>query len=186
MEALVRFLEQYPELRTKRLLLRHYRYQDLEDLFEIFSSKKTTRYIYTYHESKKVTKRFLKYKIEHAYEGTMRDWVLENEEHKAIGILRIRFHLRKKEAEIAYVLNEKYWRKGYAYEACLKFLYYGFNQLKLNSICAQVSTNNIPSLNLLGRLRFSHEYTDRNFFLFHTTEHYRITKSQFKREVEVK
>ena len=35
MEALVRFLEQYPELRTKRLLLRHYRYQDLEDLFEI-------------------------------------------------------------------------------------------------------------------------------------------------------
>lgn len=185
-KSIKKLLDEYPEIQTERLLMRHYHYSDVDDLYEIFSSKKTTKYINTYHESKKVTKRYLKNKIENAHSGKTRDWALENQDGKVVGIIRMRFDLKKKEIELAYVLNEKECRKGYAYESCLKVLYYCFQNYDVESIVAVVRTNNIPSINLLGRLRFELEYIDRKFAFLPETAYYRMTKEQFSRAVEIK
>lgn len=185
-KSIRKLLEEYPEIQTERLLMRHYHYSDVDDLYEIFSSKKTTKYIKTYHESKKVTKRYLKSKIENAHSGKTRDWVLENEKGKVVGIIRMRFDLKKKEIELAYVLNEKECRKGYGYESCLKMLNVCFQNYDVQSIVAVTRTSNIPSINLLGRLCFEFQYTDRKLFFLPATAHYQMTKEQFERAVETR
>lgn len=186
MQSIKEFLLKYPTIQTKRLIIRPFRYDDVDDLYEIFSSKKTTKYIQTFHESKKVTKRDLAQRIKNIHNSMIRDWALENENHKLIGIIRMKFSFKKKEIEFAYVLNEQEWRKGYGYEACLKMLYYCFQNYDVNCITAEVRSSNIPALNLLGRLGFEYEYTDRSFFFSPVTEHYKMTKEKFHLTVEVK
>ena len=64
--------------------------------------------------------------------------------------------------EIAYYFNPSYWKKGYAYEACKAVINYGFEQLKLEYITAQIDEANTDSrkhfkrmLNYMEELRIS-------------------------------
>ena len=56
--------------------------------------------------------------------------------------------------EIAYYFNPLYWKKGYAYEACKAIVNYGFEQLKLKYITAQIDAANVNSKKLVERLGF--------------------------------
>ena len=72
--------------------------------------------------------------------------------------------------EIAYYFNPLYWKKGYAYEACKAVINYGFEQLKLEYITAQIDEANTDSRKLVERLGFELKAHQKNVEL-----HGRIT-----------
>ena len=72
--------------------------------------------------------------------------------------------------EIAYYFNPLYWKKGYAYEACKAVINYGFEQLKLEYITAQIDEANTNSRKLVERLGFELKALQKNVEL-----HGRIT-----------
>ena len=72
--------------------------------------------------------------------------------------------------EIAYYFNPLYWKKGYAYEACISVINYAFDILKLKYITAQIDELNANSRNLVERLGFRLKKIQKN-----TELHGRIT-----------
>jgi ribosomal-protein-alanine N-acetyltransferase len=68
--------------------------------------------------------------------------------------------------EIGYALHPNYWEKGYMKEAAFKLIEYGFSEIRLHSIEANVNPNNIPSIKLLEKIGFKKEAYFRENFLF--------------------
>jgi ribosomal-protein-alanine N-acetyltransferase len=60
-------------------------------------------------------------------------------------------------AEIGYQLMSGYWRKGIMNEAIKAVINFGFNQMKLHSMEANVNPKNEASISLLNKLGFSCE-----------------------------
>ncbi len=53
--------------------------------------------------------------------------------------------------DLGYRLKQKIWEKGYASEAALASLNYGFKDLKLKEICSAADTNHIASNTILKK-----------------------------------
>lgn len=56
-----------------------------------------------------------------------------------------------KEDEIGYRLVEKHWRKGFGTEIAKGMISFGFEQLKMEEITADVDTKNLNSVKILGK-----------------------------------
>ena len=95
--------------------------------------------------------------------GTICLWNIQPENHRA---------------EVGYMLLPKFWNKGIMKEVLAAVIPFGFDQMKLNSIEAQVNPANIASAIVLeksgfrkeGQLRENHffegKYTDTAFYGF--------------------
>lgn len=60
-------------------------------------------------------------------------------------------------AEVGYALARPEWGKGYANEAVSVMLDWGFDQLDLNRVGADIDPRNVPSARALERLGFTRE-----------------------------
>lgn len=69
-------------------------------------------------------------------------------------------------AEIGYALHPEYWRKGIMKEAIIKVLDYGFQEMKLHSIEARTSPDNIRSVSVLEATGFIKEAYHKEDFFF--------------------
>ena len=58
---------------------------------------------------------------------------------------------------LGYAIGEEYWGRGYASEAVLAILYFGFKELKLDLISAYCYPFNERSKNVLKKCGFQHE-----------------------------
>jgi RimJ/RimL family protein N-acetyltransferase len=69
------------------------------------------------------------------------------------------FHMdgQCRRTEIGYDLNPAYWKKGYMNEALKALLNFGFTELNLNRIEADIHPDNIDSAKTLERLGFIKE-----------------------------
>jgi len=67
------------------------------------------------------------------------------------------------EAEIGYEIHPNQWRKGFASEAVLKVIQYGFGELGLTRIGAVVFTENEASNQLLSKVGFKNEGILKNY-----------------------
>lgn len=67
------------------------------------------------------------------------------------------FSEQNRRCEIGYALNSKYWGQGYTGEALRAVLDYGFRELDLNRIEADVDPRNLASARVLERLGFRKE-----------------------------
>ena len=48
--------------------------------------------------------------------------------------------------DVGYILNEKFWHKGYAYEGAEAVINYAFNKLNLDSVIFEIRPENSPSI----------------------------------------
>lgn len=174
MKTINDFLEVYPIIYSENFLLRPYHYQDKDALYEIFSSKEIAKEIKNYHKNNEETKKYLDKKIAFSHKGKTRDYVIEKE-GEVIGVLRLRFHIEEKEAELSYVIRKNYQKKGYAYHSCKSLLSYLFEHIDLEKVIAYVKKENLASIKVLEKLNFEKEKK-----LFSLTECYTLTKSQKK------
>ena len=68
--------------------------------------------------------------------------------------------------EIAYYFNPRYWKKGYAYEACKALIKYSFDNLKCKYLIAQIDKLNLNSRKLVEKLGFKLKNNQKNVELY--------------------
>ncbi len=158
----------FPELVTERLLLRRVTAMDIEAIYALRTNADVMKYIPKKCESLADAEIFF-----HLIDDALKDnsgisWAitLRSNPDALIGTLGfwrlIKDHFR---AEIGYSLMPQFWRKGIMKEAIQKVMDYGFHQMGLHSVEAQIDPDNIASEKILQSLDFVKEgYFRENFF----------------------
>ena len=136
---------------TSRLILRRYRKEDLQDLYEYLSDETVLRF----EPYKPMTMNKVKENL---------DWRISTDEmiaaelkssHKLIGNV----YLGKRDfntLELGYVFNRQYWGQGYAEESCTALIRKAFSE-GIHRIYAECDPCNPASWKLLESLGFTRE-----------------------------
>lgn len=142
-------------INCERLLLRPVLLEDAADLYEYAADEENTRHVFDCHKNIEHTKHTIahffmanpagKYAIEH------RDL------KKMIGTVDIRVLEEHQIAELGYVLNQKFWGKGYMTEAATALMDLGFKTLGLEKIFAIHDVDNPASGKVMLRLGMQKE-----------------------------
>lgn len=151
-------------LETERLILRPFKMSDLDDYIEYSDDKNNYHFLPDISENTKEYYRKELRKIINRPETRKRvpmKWAIElKEEKKVIGDLTISsFSFKNYFCDIGWIINQKYQKKGYAYEATSKFIQYLFESAGFHRIEIAIWEGNIPSLNLAKKLGFKLEGT---------------------------
>ena len=146
-------------LRTNRLTLRPLRDGDEDALFAIYSDPKVMRY----------WNAPLWLHLESAHAMISKDISATGKEYLRLGIEVTRdsaligtctfFEINAtcRRAEVGYAIGSATWGNGYMHEALTALLEYGFGELGLNRVEADIDPRNDPSAKTLLRLGFSRE-----------------------------
>jgi [ribosomal protein S5]-alanine N-acetyltransferase len=158
----------FPEITTKRLLLRQFNDRDVNEIFILRSDERVMRYI---DKAPAET-------LDDAYEFIRKTKELEESadaimwaiclkgDSKLIGTICL-WNIKKEHfrAEVGYNLIPDYWGKGIMQEAITAVIDYGFRVMKLHSIEANVNPGNAASIKLLERNKFVREaYFRENYY----------------------
>ncbi|MFQ3546287.1 GNAT family N-acetyltransferase [Halobacillus rhizosphaerae] len=81
------------------------------------------------------------------------------EEAELVGTITIRIDKNHHKGELAYWIGKPYWGKGYATEAARRVIRFGFEELYLHRIWAQVIHSNAASQKVLEYTGMSYEGT---------------------------
>jgi len=159
----------FPELECDRLLFRKILLSDAKDILLIRSNDDVMRYMdVDRFESISDAEKLIN-SVEEAYkkqEGIT--WaIIEKHSNNFIGYFgfwrMIPEHCR---AEIGYTLKGEYWGKGYMYETINRMVKFGFENMKLHSIEANVNPENENSKKVLEKIGFKKEAYFRENYLF--------------------
>lgn len=143
------------QFESKRLGIRQLELSDVDNLFEILSDPETMRF-YPKTYSKKEVEGWISKSIQSYIDNGFGLWglilktndqfigqcgiTLQNVDHNVI-------------PEIGYHVNKIYWNQGFATEAALSCLRYGFLELKLEEIFIHTSLRNMPSQRIAEKIR---------------------------------
>lgn len=102
------------------------------------------------------------------FNGRMNHWrqhhfgtftILLRGSNEVIGYCGIEHVRQTKFIDIRYGILKRYWGQGFAYEAALAVLRYGFNDLGFNTLYGAAVPQNIPSIRLLEKLGMAKDTT---------------------------
>lgn len=159
---------------TERLILRRYKEDDLQDLYEYLSNPKVVE-----HEPyKAMTMEEVKGNLEWRISTDEMIAVELKETGKMIGNV----YLGKRDfdsLEIGYVFHEDYWKKGYAKESCKKLMEVAF-QNGVHRIYAECDPLNENSWKLLENLGFEREaHFKKNVYFWKDEQNQPIWKDTY-------
>ena len=160
----------FPEIKSKRLLLRRMTDADAPELLFLRSDETVMQYIDREKtKSLEEATAFIQ-KINTAID--INDsilWAIALQDKPDIMIGNICFwrisnqHYR---AEVGYMLHPDFWNKGIMKEALLTAIDFGFNEMKLHSIEAHINPDNVVSGILLEKTGFIREAYFKEDFYF--------------------
>jgi len=151
---------QFPRLRTQRLALDIVERSDLAGVYRIYSNAEVMRYwSYTPWQSfEQAEAWFARVEGYHAEGDTLQFVIKRLPELDVIGLCTLfKIDTSNRRAEIGYALARDAWGQGYMHEALTALVDYGFNQLGLHRIEADIDPLNVNSAASLGRLGFKLE-----------------------------
>ena len=177
----------FPELETERLLLRMLSLEDAARMQQIRSNKEVMKFMDSHwHTNIELSEEFISENLEMYSLQKGLFWALiEKESQQFIGDFAF-WQIDKKHCrtEIGYTLHPDYWGKGYMSEAMRKILNFGFQNLKLHSIEANINPKNTKSRNILTNVGFVKEaYFRENYFYngkFLDSEIYSLLEKNFR------
>jgi len=160
----------FPELKTRRLLLRRLDKADANEIFSLRSNEDVLRFLGKEPaNSIAEAENFIDAINKSADENESILWgiALMEEPSKIIGTICLwNFKKEHYRSEIGYILHPDHWRKGIMKEAILSVIDYGFKVLKLHSIEALLSPGNIASSAILESTGFVKEGELKESFYF--------------------
>ena len=144
-----------PTLRTRRLLLRSYRLDDVDDVLGYATDAEWARYLpvpdpYTRRCAEEFVAEALR-----ADDGTGCEWAIVHE-GKASGGVSLRI-LGSGSAELGYSLARPLWGRGLATEAAGTVIAFGFEELGLARILAVADIRNAASWRVMEKLGMERE-----------------------------
>jgi len=185
MDNITRFLRSKNNILTERLQLKNYDLRYVDELYEIFSSDKVTKYINKI-ETKRQIEDLINKKVNNYMKFYGGEWLIERtKDKKIIGVFSIFFDLENNSSQISYVLGDKYWGNGYCIEICKEILSICFNEIELYRVEADCVGANVTSVKLLKKLGMKYEGSERAGSFnkvdnkFYDFEYYAILKSEY-------
>jgi RimJ/RimL family protein N-acetyltransferase len=154
---------------TKRLKLRDFTQNDWKSVHEYGSDPEVTRYVGWGPNSEEDTTNFLK-RVLQSQLGTPREnyelAVVLKDENTLIGGGRISVSdPQHHEGFIGYVLNRRYWGRGYATELARGLVAFGFNEMGLHRIYATCDIDNTASAHVMEKIGMQREGRLREYRL---------------------
>jgi ribosomal-protein-alanine N-acetyltransferase len=159
----------FPVLETERLILRNINNNDVQDVFEIRSNPHSMQFIPRPMAQNLDDAKAIIDMITGFTERNERvNWVMtEKGNDKLIGIIGyVGVNHDSNRAEVGYVINQNYERKGYMFEALQAVLDYGFNVMNVHVVEAVIRTGNTPSVQLIEKAGFVREAMFRDYINF--------------------
>jgi RimJ/RimL family protein N-acetyltransferase len=148
------------EVQTRRLLVRPLRADDAPGMYSIYSDPQTMRYwssvsIRKLEDAAHMVAEDLKLQLS----GTAVFWaIVLPRTGRVIGkFTLLQIDRGNRRAEIGYVLNRQFWRKGYGSEVLAAMLELIFNDFGLHRLEADIDPNNAASIALLKKFDFRQE-----------------------------
>jgi [ribosomal protein S5]-alanine N-acetyltransferase len=157
-------------LETERLILRPLELSDVDDFFAMNDNPNVGRYLRIPLKTKTEAEAYIQ-KIINEYQknGIGRFAVVLKESNKLIGFSGLKFRVNEENNhsnfyDLGYRFAEEQWRKGFATEAAIAWLNYGFNEMRLPVIFACAVSDNMGSNAVLQKLgfQFMNEYITNN------------------------
>ena len=160
-ESLLTYMFKHmPEITTERLVLRAMRVSDFEDMYDYAKREELTKFLlWSPHPSPAYSKEFLKFVMKRYRAGQFYDWaVVENQSGRMIGTCGFTsIDLEHRKAEIGYVINPDFQRRGYAPEAAGAVLKFAFEELEVNRVECRFMKENEASLLVMKKLGMTFE-----------------------------
>jgi RimJ/RimL family protein N-acetyltransferase len=141
-------------IETSRLLLRPPRIEDLDELVAIHAEPAVKRFM----------GRFERPDIMRWMELAERDWeehgygrvaIIQRRDGRLLGRTGLKYWLQFGETEVGWVLRTDAWGRGFATEAAIACLDWGFQNLALAYVTAMIRPDNTRSIRVAERLGMS-------------------------------
>lgn len=163
-------------IETERLILRPFELSDAEDMFAMDSNPIVHKYLWQT-PSKEIaeTIKVIEYLQKQYRENKIgRFATILKETNEFIGWTGIKYINDHEENgntnfyDYGYRLDEKFWNKGYATEASIAWLDYGFNEMKIEKMNAYTHFENGASNHILQKvgMTFMEDYLDKDGILW--------------------
>lgn len=185
-EDMLSIFTKIPTLETERLILRKILVSDYSDMYEYSARPETSRYLlWSPHTSPRYTKKYISYLQGQYRDRNFYDFALvEKKSGKMIGTCGFtNFDLENNSAEIGYVLNPNFWGMGFAAEAILRVMGFGFAELRLHRMKAKIMAGNRASCRVAEKCGMRHEATHIDGMRikgnYETIEEYAILAREF-------
>lgn len=136
---------------TDRLIIRDFSESDVNDLHEIIGDTETMKFCepaYSFEQ----TESFL---LDFCIAKKCAFAVVHKESQKVLGYILFKAW-EETIYEMGWIFNKKFWRKGYAYEACSNIIKYAFKQLNVRKIVAE-TIDTQKSIGLMKKLGMKFE-----------------------------
>ncbi|MEA1937472.1 MAG: GNAT family protein [Patescibacteria group bacterium] len=153
---------QQPTIKTKHFILRPFKMSDAESVAENVNNKNIYRHmlVIPYPYTIKDAKQWLRKVINNNRKKIPENAVFAIEiDGQAVGSISINKIEQEHKAEIGYWLGEKYQGKGIMTQAIKEITKYGFRELKLCRLYAQVFSFNEGSMRVLEKNGYKFEGT---------------------------
>jgi len=142
-------------IETERLRLRDFTNEDLDDCWRLSSIEEVMRYTAQSIPSRSEMQQIIEKEIMGDYEKHgFGFWIMElKSTGEFMGYCGLkRWQKDNDEVVIGYRMFKKFWGKGYASEATIPCVEYGFNKLGLNRIAGYAHPDNLGSVKVLRKL----------------------------------
>lgn len=168
MLELSRFFTTFPVLETERLVLRAIVPEDAPEIFEMMRDVRVTQYVgrHPMTSMDEAIQRVERFQTTYAEQEGIAWAITPRGEQQLIGTCVLWNFIREHDrAEIGYVLSPAWWGKGVATEAASALLTFGFTEMGLHSVEAQIAPDNAASRRVLEKLGFVQEaYYRENYY----------------------
>ncbi len=148
-------------IETKRLILRDFAPGEWKFMHEYASDPEVVRYVPFGPNTVSQTKAYAKKVLATHRPKTRKDFptaIFLKGENRIIGACRLNcLNSTQMDAGLGYVLNRRYWGYGYATEAAMALIHFGFSKLKLHRIWATCDTRNRASARVLEKAGMKRE-----------------------------
>lgn len=153
-------------LETERLILRRFRLEDAQAMFDNWASDPVvTKYLtWPTHENAGLTAMVMKDWVEGYVSDAHYKWAitLKDGDDRPIGdISVVHFDERVDAAEIGYCMGKAWWGKGLMTEALRAVIGYLIGQVGMNRVCARHDARNIGSGRVMQKCGMRYEGTLR-------------------------
>ena len=175
-----------PYMETKRLILREILERDFVDMYEYAHLPNVGYYAgWAPHRRLGDTKTIIKLfraKESIGQLGTVA--IVLKDTNKMIGTAELHTYVPDFKAELGYTINPEYWGNGYAVEASIKVLEWGFKLLNLKRIECSTYVDNIQSQRVCEKLHLTYEGIRRKGYQLydgsiHDLKCYAITDDEY-------
>lgn len=140
-------------LTTPRLLMRQLQVEDAEELYLLNSDPEVLRYTGDQpFASVAAAREFIHGYDQYTKYRRGRLGMFLEETGTFVGWCGLKYHPDTDETELGFRLKQAYWNRGYATEAALASLVYGFKQLGLSTIMGRVIKDNTASIRVLEKI----------------------------------